>query len=201
MMLSDRDIESYCKSASKYYNDNWGPNTILETFDYKKSKKVLLTLDAIGMHFNSLRKVYVCHTSSSAGLIFGLRKVFGCEVCVLTDHPLFERMHSYYNETLKKVTYKKVNCIFDDVFRYTDDADLVVFPDMEYFIPLKLKAFTTAKTICCTYMIDDHTPFTYQNIAMSDEDVDNLFGLKNANYYKAEIKGYDCCYCAIGTIS
>ena len=111
-------------------------------------------------------------------------------------------MHDYYDDTLFGINYKKVDCIFDNPFDYTNDADLVLFPDMEYYVPFKTKKFINVKQpVCCVYYIDDLNTVTQQNLIDTPEEVSKMFAFKQTHDF-AMVKTHKerYCYCGIGTL-
>lgn len=203
MIPSDKDIARYCHHTFDYYNDNWGNNFLLSRrFHDDNLKKVLLTMLVITKHFDRLKKVYVCHTSDSTGLLYSLKRTYGCEIVVLTNHPLFERMHDYYNDTLSGIGYQKVDCVFDNPFNYMEDADLVLFPDMEYYVPLKYKQFQNVKQpICCTYFVDDLNAATELHLTEDPNVVLDLFSFRDTKYFTTTKTVKDRpCYCGLGIL-
>lgn len=203
MITFDEELRVYGVDAFRYYNGKWGDNFLLSRrFKEENLIKVLLSLKVLKRNFKTLNKVYVCHTSDSTGLLFGLRRMFGCNITVLTNHPLFERMHSYYNDTLGKIEYKKVDCVFDNCFNYTADGDVVIFPDMEYFVPLSFKQPPEIEQkIFCIYYVDDFNSVTQQNLILCDEEAEELFSFrKKFDSYKEKNSSGRFCYYGLGML-
>lgn len=203
MKPSDFEIISYCQQTNSYYEDNWGFNKMLsKRYEDDNIKKVLLTTQVLTKNFNRIDKIYICHTSDSTGLLYGLKKTFDCQIVVLTNHPLFERMHDYYDETLFGIDYQKFDCMFDNPFKIINNADVVLFPDMEYYVPLKYKRFTNVKSpVCCTYYVDDLNAVTEPNLIDKSDEIMQLFSFKETKYLTATktITGRHC-YCGLGTL-
>lgn len=203
MTTFDAELREYALNTFNYYNSKWGDNFLLSRrFNEENRVKVLIALDVLKKNFNTLNKVYVCHTSDSTGMLFGLRRMFDCNITVLTNHPLFERMHSYYNDTLGNIEYKKVDCAFDNCFEHTIDGDVVIFPDMEYFVPLSLKQPPSIEQkIFCVYYVDDFNTITQQNLILCDEEAEELFSFKQTiDFYKEKNSTGRYCYCGLGTL-
>lgn len=203
MTPSDFEIVSYCQQTYCYYGDNWGYNKMLsKRYEDDNIKKVLLTTQVLTKHFEQLNKIYICHTSDSTGLLYSLKRTFNCQIVVLTNHPLFERMHDYYDDTLSGIDYQKFDCLFNDPFVVANDADVVIFPDMEYYVPLKYKHFTNVTSpVCCTYYVDDLNQVTEQNLIDTPDEAKQLFSFKQLHYLAATktITGRHC-FCGLGTI-
>ena len=202
MTPSDSEVISYCQQTYDYCLDNIGFNKMLSRRARDDNiKKVLLTMQMLTNHFQRLNNIYVCHTSDSTGLLYSLKRTFGCRITVLTDHPLFQLMHDYYDDTLFGIDYQKVNCIFDDPFRYMDNPDLVMFPDMEYYVPLRYKHFKDVTSpLCCTYYVDELNVATEQNLIETPKQILELFSFKNVidlSATKTTEQRY--CYCGLGT--
>jgi hypothetical protein len=134
--------------------------------------------------------------------MYALKRTYGCEITVLTDHPLFELMHDYYDDTLFGIDYTKVNCTFDDPTKHCKDADLIMFPDMEYYVPLKYKHFSNVSApVCCTYYVDDLNVATEQHLISTPEEVVDLFSFKELKYLTATKTITDrMCYSGLGLI-
>lgn len=200
--LIDR-IREYSLQTFNYHTTKWGNNYLLSRrFNKENLLKNIITVDVIERNFKQLNKIYVCHTSDSCGLLYGIRSIFDCEIVVLTNHPLFERLHEYYNETLGKISYKKVDCIFENCFEYTTDGDLVLFPEMEYFVPMNyIKPPSPEQKIMCVYYVDDFNSVTQQNLLLSDYEVEDLFSFKQTiEFYKEKNSTNRYCYCGVGTL-
>jgi hypothetical protein len=203
MTPSDAELISYCQQTYDYHHDNWGHNKMLSTRARDDNiKKVLLTMLVLTKHFSQLNKIYICHTSDSTGLLYSLKRTYGCEIVVLTNHPLFEQLHEYYDDTLMGINYQKVNCMFDNPFNYMSGADLVIFPDMEYYVPLKYKRFTDVQSpVCCTYYVDEINAATEPNLIDTPEEVKQLFSFKELRYFTATKTISDrLCYSGLGTL-
>jgi hypothetical protein len=203
MIPSDKEIARYCQQTFDYYTDNWGNNFPLSRrFHDDNLKKVILTTSVLKNNFERLKNIYICHTSDSTGLLYSLKTTFGCKITVLTNHPLFERMQDYYDDTLSGINYKKVDCIFDNPFKYAEEADLVLFPDMEYYVPLKTKKFLNVKQpVCCVYYVDDLNTITQQNLIDTPKEVSELFAFKQTlDFAMFKTHKERHCYCGIGTL-
>lgn len=137
--------------------------------------KNVITLDFISKHFKSLNKVAVCHTSDSTNLIYTLRKKFDCEVLVLTNHPLFDRVYPLLNDRLGKISYKKIDCIFEDFTDLVVGCDVVIFPEMEYFVPLSyLEHYNKQLKTMCLYYVDHFNKVTEENLVLCKQDMEEL---------------------------
>lgn len=202
MTPSDSEVISYCQQTYDYFYDNFGFNKMLSRRARDDNiKKVLLTMQVLAKHFERLNNIYVCHTSDSTGLLYSLKRTYNCQITVLTDHPLFEMMHEYYDDTLFGIDYKKFNCTFGDPFKQCVDADLIMFPDMEYYVPLKYKRSDVQSPICCTYYVDDLNVATEQNLIETPEQIVDLFSFKDIKYLTATKTITDrLCYCGLGTL-
>lgn len=176
--MADADeVKWFALEFFKIYQSLWiEKNYILSRrFRDDNIEKNILTLQLIEKHFKSLKKVALCHTSDSIGLVYLLRKKFDCEVVVLTNHPLFERVHPLLNDSLNKITYNKIDCIFENFTSFVRDCDLVIFPDMEYFIPLNLiEHYNEYLKTLCLYYVDDINNVTEQSFVMCKEDMEEM---------------------------
>lgn len=177
-MISDVDrIRLFALDFFKTYQALWTEENFLLSRRFKDDniKKNIVTLQLIERHFKTLKKVVLCHTSDSIGLIYLLRKKFDCEITVLTNHPLFDRVHPMLNDTLKKISYKKIDCIFENFTKFLGDCDLVIFPEMEYFVPLNLlEHYNSSLKTLCLYYVDDLNNTTEQSFVLCKEDMEEM---------------------------
>ena len=177
-MIADEDqIRLFALDFFKQYQTLWAEENFLLSRRFKDDniKKNIVTLQLIERHFKTLKKIALCHTSDSVGLIYWLRKKFDCEIVVLTNHPLFDRVHPMLNEKLEKISYNKIDCIFENFTELLDGCDLVVFPEMEYFIPLNLiEHYNRSLQTLCLYYVDDLNNTTEQSFVMCKEDMEEM---------------------------
>jgi hypothetical protein len=177
MITEEDQIRLFALDFFKTYQGIWIEENFLLSRRFKDDniKKNVITLQLIERHFKSLRKVALCHTSDSVGLIYLLRKKFDCEIVVLTNHPLFDRVHPLLNDKLKNISYKKIDCIFEIFTGLLGDCDLVIFPEMEYFVPLHLiEHYNQSLKTMCLYYVDDLNNTTEQSFVLCKEDMEEM---------------------------
>lgn len=180
-MMNDKDrVRLFTLDLFAYYKELWDSENYILSRRFKEDNvfKVVFSVKLLKKRFNKLNKIAICHTSDSAGLICMLRKVFDCEIIVLTNHPLFERVLPFLQDKLGKITYKKVDCVFEPFAESVEDCDLVIFPEMEYFVPLNLIKYKNKMTLCL-YYVDDFNNTTEQNYVLCKEDMEDMCSFSN----------------------
>lgn len=205
MIPFDLQMKQYNIDSYQWYEETYGYNNfpLSRRWNDENRERVLTTMRLIDKYYKP-KKVHICHTSDSCGLLFSLRKYFDCEVTVLTNHPLFGRLHGYFNDTLGKINYQKVDCVFDNCFDYvSNDTDLVIFPEMEYFVPLRMiKPPLGQLPIVCSYYIDDLNPITEQQEIYTEQDALDLFSFKRLiDTEKERTAASEYCYSALGFLN
>lgn len=87
--------------------------------------------------YDSLDRVTIMAGGDPVALCYLLKKYYDSEITIVSDHPLLERMGDFFErEYGAKVV--DLNPMFDDCSEYIVGADLVIFPEFEYFAPLNL---------------------------------------------------------------
>lgn len=177
-MISDKDqLRVFALEVFKTYQNKWVEENFLLSRRFKDDNiiKNLVTLEFLQKHFQKIKKVAICHTSDSVGLIYLLRKKYNCEVVVITNHPLFDRIYPILNEKLGTIIHKKIDCVFENFISELSDCDLVIFPEMEYYVPLNLiKNYNKNNTTLCLYYIDDLNNTTEQSYVLCREDMEEM---------------------------
>lgn len=198
MIDNAQEIRNHAYSLFNWYKNQWDNNYLLSRrFREDNIYEVIKLFNIMQDNFTNVKKVAICHTSDCTGLLYMLQHVYKCEVVVITNHPLMERIMPFYNKTFPNVSYVKANCIFDDITPHLKDCDVVMFPEMEYFIPLyMMKNYNQRKKTVCFYYVDDFNSVTNLNNVMCLNDMDEVCSFdttieigkfKNTN-------GFDCFY-------
>jgi hypothetical protein len=93
--------------------------------------------DRIYEHYDSLDRVTIMAGGDPVALCYLLKKYYDSEITIVSDHPALDRIGDFFRETFEATIVDK-NPMFDDCSEYIEKADLVIFPEFEYFAPLDL---------------------------------------------------------------
>lgn len=110
-------------------------------FDLHGSHKYILKytvlFETIHMQYESLNNVTILASADPIALCYLLKKFYNSNITIVSDHPLLDRIGDFFREEYG-ANVIDLNPMFDDCSEYIKDADLVIFPEFEYFAPLNL---------------------------------------------------------------
>ncbi|CAB5221240.1 hypothetical protein UFOVP247_116 [uncultured Caudovirales phage] len=93
--------------------------------------------DRIQKNFDHLDRITIMASSDPVALCYLIKKYYGSEITIVSDHPILERIGEFFIDDYGvDVVFK--NPMFEDATEQVKDADLVIFPEYEYFVPLDM---------------------------------------------------------------
>lgn len=181
-MTEEETIRNMCIDLYRKYTHDWPENAFLLVRRSKidNIQKCIKLIDYLRTKITSIKKIAICHTSDPTPFIYLLKKHYSCEIIVLTDHPIFPRLLPYYNKSFGEIKYVKTNCMFENFSNQIADCDMVFFPEMEYYVPLKLiKTYNLNKLTLCLYYIEDFSSPYDLDLVLCKEDMEEWCSFTN----------------------
>lgn len=131
-------------------------NWLLDT--HKQPDYVARSLELFEMirdNCEHLDEVSFVACSDPIPMCYMLNKYYGCDIKLLSDHPILEETFEFY-ETKFGAKWIDVNPLFDDFGDLVADSDLVVFHDYEYFVPLgMIRGYGKNKLTAAAHYVSD----------------------------------------------
>jgi len=162
----------YARLHRKWRSQYGNPNGLLESHGrYENVIKYVYAFDKIYDHFTWLDRVTIMASSDPVAVCHLLRKFYACEITIVSDHPLLDRIGDFFREEYG-ANIVDANPLFQDVSDHFRDSDLVVFPEFEHFAPLNLiKYYTENKSTAVIHYIDRVNPNSTGDLVLSEEDL------------------------------
>lgn len=112
----------------------------------------MFVFETIKRNFADLKKVVIVNSSNPIPLCHFLKSEYGSEVKLISDHPSFEFTQEFFVNYFSTENVIK-SAFFDDLSMDILGADLVIFPEFEYMVPLDMLKYYK---MGCTTMVVHH---------------------------------------------
>jgi hypothetical protein len=133
--------------------------------------KYIEFFDRLYQCYDSLDRVVIMASSDPVAVCFLLKKYYSSDITIISDHPILERVGGFFKDTYGAEVILK-NPMFEDVSEYLADADLVIFPEYEYFVPLDMiKYYDINKDTAVLHYVDRINSNNTTELVLSEEDL------------------------------
>jgi hypothetical protein len=130
--------DTYSDIQEKWSAEYNVPNILFDLHgSHKYILKYTVLFETIHMHYESLNRVTIMASADPIALCYLLKKFYNSKITIVSDHPLLDRVGNFFREEYGAEVVD-LNPMFDDCSEYIKDADLVIFPEFEYFAPLSM---------------------------------------------------------------
>lgn len=121
--------------------------------------------------YDSLDRVTIMASGDPVALCYLLKKYYDSEITIVSDHPVLDRIGDFFErEYGAKIV--DLNPMFDDCSEYITGADLVIFPEFEYFAPLNLiKYYNKGAETLVIHYIDVPNNNNMKQLILSEEEL------------------------------
>jgi len=102
--------------------------------------------EIIKKNFSDLKKVVIINSSNPIPLCHFFKSEYDSDITLISDHPSFEFTQKFFSDFFKTNNIIK-SAFFDDLSDDIKGADLVIFPEFEYMVPLDMLKYYNKGTM------------------------------------------------------
>ena len=171
--------DAYVDIQEKWNSKYEVPNILFELHGtHRYIMKYIMTMHSLMDHYDSLDRVTIMASADPIALCYLLKKFHNSKITIVSDHPLLDRIGDFFREEYDAVIVDK-NPMFDDCSEYIKEADLVIFPEFEYFAPLSMiKYYDKEVETLVIYYIEIANNNNMKQLILSEQDLEEKCDFK-----------------------